>query len=388
VRVATLLVLPWLLAACATTMAPPPAGAPATAAPAAPAVKPPVQHEPPASEPALAAVEPQASNRERLQALIDISNCRGDQRKLAGPFQPRHLQRLLEQRNDLFSWVVAELHARKLPGQFVAMPVLESAYQADPGNRGAVRGLWQFAAATARRFGLQVDGQRDDRLSALASTHAALDHLGEMWQRWGDWRLAVVGFNAGEYAVTTALRRDPQALEQRRLPRSLPGRALQYAQRAQAVACLLLTEPDLQPWRQGVGRQQWRRPIQPGLRSLDDAATWLGSDRASLLRLNPELARRRFPLQQGEPVLALAGAGQKGPPALAAAVAQVAVATAPAAATTETPPAQQRVHVVARGDSPWTIARKHRIALRDLLHWNRLQADSVLQPGQRLRLEP
>src|SRR5690606_38425979 len=108
-----------------------------------------------------------------------------------------------------------------------------------------------------------------------ASTRAALDHLGEMWQRWGDWRLAVVGFNAGEYAVTTALRRDPQALEQGRLPRSLPARALQYAQRAQAVACLLLGEPSLQPWLDVPAPLLRAYPLPAGMRSLDDAAAWL-----------------------------------------------------------------------------------------------------------------
>lgn len=381
-RSVALIVLPWLLAGCATT-GPGPASAP-TALQPADAVEivplPPIAPAP--REPALVAMEPRASNRERLQALIDASACSGDQRKLAGPFQPRHLQRVLEQRNDLFSWVVAELHARKLPGQFVAMPVLESAYQADPGNRGAVRGLWQFSAGTARRFGLQVDSQRDDRLSALASTRAALDHLQEMWQRWGDWRLAVVGFNAGEYAVTTALRRDPQALEQGRLPRSLPARALQYAQRTQAVACLLLNEPGLQPWLDVPAPLLRAYPLPAGMRSLDDAVAWLGSDRATLLRLNPELGRRRFPLSQGETVLALAGGGQKGPPALAA------PGPAPVASTVEQGASTPRVHVVAHGDSPWTIARKYRVALRDLLRWNRLRGDSVLQPGQRLRLEP
>ena len=381
-RGVALMLLPWLLAGCATT-GPGPASAP-TALPPADAIEivplPPMAPAP--HEPALVAMEPRASNRERLQALIDAAVCTGDQRKLAGPFQPRHLQRVLEQRNDLFSWVVAEVHARKLPGQFVALPVLESAYQADPGNRGAVRGLWQFSAGTARRFGLQVDGQRDDRLSALASTRAALDHLGEMWQRWGDWRLAVVGFNAGEYAVTTALRRDPQALEQGRLPHSLPARALQYAQRAQAVTCLLLNEPGLQPWLDVPAPLLRAYPLPAGMRSLDDAVAWLGSDRATLLRLNPELGRRRFPLAQGETVLALAGGGQKGPPALAApGVATVAPSVGQGAST-------PRVHVVARGDSLWNIARKYRVALRDLLNWNRLRGDSVLQPGQRLRLEP
>jgi membrane-bound lytic murein transglycosylase D len=286
---------------------------------------------------------------------------------------------VLTQRNDLFSWVLAELHARRLPGQFIAMPVLESAFQADPGNRGAVRGLWQFSSGTARRFGLRIDAGSDQRLDPVAATRAALDHLADMWRRWGDWRLAVIGFNAGEHAVILALRRDPQALAAGRLPRGLPARALGYAERAHAVACLLLREPALAPFLDATPELLVLGTLPPGLRSLQDAASWLGSDTATLTRLNPQLSRLRFPLPAGVVVLVPPHQGQKGPPALAAAL------PLPPATTAETPP---RTHRVQRGDSPWSIARRYRIALRDLLRWNGLGNGSVLQPGQRLRLEP
>lgn len=45
-------------------------------------------------------------------------------------------------------------------------------------------------------------------------------------------------------------------------------------------------------------------------------------------------------------------------------------------------------HRVRRGDSPWTIARRYRIKLQDLLRWNNLNNNSILRPGQTLRLSP
>ncbi|NKI34043.1 LysM peptidoglycan-binding domain-containing protein [Wenzhouxiangella sp. XN79A] len=48
------------------------------------------------------------------------------------------------------------------------------------------------------------------------------------------------------------------------------------------------------------------------------------------------------------------------------------------------PAAQPARHVVQRGDSLWNISRRHRVGLDDLMRWNDLDADSVLQPGQQL----
>ncbi len=46
-----------------------------------------------------------------------------------------------------------------------------------------------------------------------------------------------------------------------------------------------------------------------------------------------------------------------------------------------------RTHVVARGESAWTIAQKHGVAPTDLLKWNRLSSDSVLREGDQLVID-
>jgi membrane-bound lytic murein transglycosylase D len=44
-------------------------------------------------------------------------------------------------------------------------------------------------------------------------------------------------------------------------------------------------------------------------------------------------------------------------------------------------------HVVQRGDSLWKIARKYKVKVDDLKSWNGMGGDTVLQPGQSLRIE-
>ena len=43
-------------------------------------------------------------------------------------------------------------------------------------------------------------------------------------------------------------------------------------------------------------------------------------------------------------------------------------------------------YVVRRGDSLWSIARKHNVRVNDLKNWNDLGSDTVLQPGQSLKV--
>jgi LysM repeat protein len=42
---------------------------------------------------------------------------------------------------------------------------------------------------------------------------------------------------------------------------------------------------------------------------------------------------------------------------------------------------------VARGDTPWSVARNAKIRVEDLMRWNRLTRNATLHLGQRLRLQ-
>ncbi len=76
--------------------------------------------------------------------------------------------------------------------------------------------MWQIDPDTAREEGLVVTADYDGRLDIAASTTAALSLIERYEKEFGDWRLADMAFNSGEYRVKNLLKgRDAHSLTRR-----------------------------------------------------------------------------------------------------------------------------------------------------------------------------
>ncbi len=93
-----------------------------------------------------------------------------------------------------------------LPEDLIYLALVESGcnpFAVSPAN--AV-GIWQFIEGTARHYGLKINYWIDERRDFLKATYAAARYLKRLYEIFGDWRLAVASYNAGEGRVSRALK--------------------------------------------------------------------------------------------------------------------------------------------------------------------------------------
>lgn len=289
----------------------------------------------------------------------------------------------------LFGYVVDALREASIPTEFALIPFVESGYRPGARSSAGPAGLWQMISVTARDHGVPMRAGYDGRLSPVDSTRAAVRYLKTLHGMFaGDWRLAGMAYNAGEYRVLNALKRSGQVARDAK-PEKLVGLSditTAYVRKLHALSCLIEQADDREEWMQALDRDVPRlETIElPGnVRTLDQWASRSGQDAKQLRRLNPVFADGRVTAAAGSPVRLLAIAGAA--PAIAQTDDPSPSPTAGVTAANEPP--QPRRHKVARGESLWTIARRYQVATRDLLQRNGLARTAVLKPGQTLVID-
>ena len=299
----------------------------------------------------------------------------------------------------LFGYVVDRLREVHLPTEYALIPFVESGYRPGARSPQGPAGLWQFIALTARNHKVPVRPGYDGRLSPVDSTDAAVRYLRTLHGMFaGDWRLAVMAFNAGENRVLGALRGSGQravGVDLDALP--MPAVSQAYVRKLQALSCILAEAGDDPQWQQALARpvpMLAPAEVPAQIASLDALARHHGADPAQLRRLNPVHGAGRIARAGSNPRVLLAAtsapaASPAGAPLLAGVPATADsedISDAMADASHLDLPAPRR-HVVARGESLWAIARRYNVALSDLLKRNGLQAGGVLRPGMVLAVE-
>ena len=119
------------------------------------------------------------------------------------------------------------LQKEGIPDEIAALVLVESAGQPTALSPKGARGIWQFMPDTARRYGLAVTADLDERIEVVKSTVAAARYLHDLYNRFGDWQLAFAAYNAGEQAVERAVARAGQA-DHLRVGRALPEETRNY----------------------------------------------------------------------------------------------------------------------------------------------------------------
>lgn len=94
-----------------------------------------------------------------------------------------------------------------IPDDFKYIAVVESSLNPGTTSHKGAGGYWQFMPATARLYGLRVNGKVDDRLDLTKSTHAAARYLKSLYSEFGDWTLVAAAYNVGGGSLRGSLKR-------------------------------------------------------------------------------------------------------------------------------------------------------------------------------------
>ena len=112
-------------------------------------------------------------------------------------YQKTQSYKMLHKAAEHFPVISPILASYGIPDDFKYMPVVESGLDPQITSHKGAGGYWQFMPATARLYGLKVNGSIDERLDLVKSTHAAAKYLKTLYKEFDDWALVAAAYNVG-----------------------------------------------------------------------------------------------------------------------------------------------------------------------------------------------
>ena len=110
------------------------------------------------------------------------------------------------QRAQRYAPVMQKILAeRGLPKDLIYLAMIESGFSAKAYSTAAAAGFWQFIGSTGRVFGLTHNTWIDERRDFIRATEAAASYLAQLYGQTGDWHLAWASYNAGEGRIRRAM---------------------------------------------------------------------------------------------------------------------------------------------------------------------------------------
>lgn len=285
---------------------------------------------------------------------------------------PKHFTIWLNRKGRYESMIREKLRAAGLPQDLLHLSMIESGFNPKAYSPAAASGLWQFLAASGKRFGLRVDRYVDERRDPERATDAAIGYLSFLYNRFGDWNLAMAGYNCGEGCIDRQIKRSGQEKPSYwDLP--LPAETRDYVPRIYAATIL-----SRNPAAHGLTVHPWAPvpydtfTVEGGIQ-LTKVAEALHCTTDTLVTLNPALVRKMTPPRKEAYVLKLPVGTREAFSLLYPGLEK----------SFSAPEPTRWVHRLRKGETLASVAARYGVSASEIRSWNRL-GKRKLRPGKTL----
>lgn len=117
----------------------------------------------------------------------------------------------IKRANRYFPVMAKILKEQNVPLDFLYLAVTESSMDYNAYSSAKAAGIWQFLSSTAKDYGLQVDGEVDERYDPEKSTVAACKYLKSAYNRYKHWPTVAASYNAGMSHISGELSKQSQS---------------------------------------------------------------------------------------------------------------------------------------------------------------------------------
>lgn len=280
------------------------------------------------------------------------------------------------------------LAKHKMPLELKYLAIVESALNPNARSPAGATGLWQFMYGTGKMFNLEVNSYIDDRSDPIKATEAACLYMKYLYGIYKDWSLVLAAYNSGPGNVNKAIRRSGGATDYWSLRPFLPRETAGYVPAFIAASYVM-----------HYAKEHKLYPIPPRKTFMDvdtvhvhqrvsfaQIATVLDMNVDDINYLNPSYLLGIIPYTNKYQVLTLPREkisvfvnneqtlyNYRPNESILDSLKMIKNAIS----------LEKKVHVVRRGESLSSIARKYRVTLNELKRWNNLKKN-VVPVGTRL----
>ena len=270
------------------------------------------------------------------------------------------------------------LREYRLPEDLVYVAMIESGFSPRARSFANAVGYWQFIEGTGKRYGLKVNSYVDERRDPVLSTRAAAEYFKDLYGIFASWHLVLASYNAGEYRVNRSVMRyytrDFWYLIQKR---SLPRETANYVPKF--IAAVRISK---NPKKYGFMKLDYQPPLEYDTVqlafpiSLKKIAVKTGIEYKEMQKLNPRYRGEYVPVEE-ETVIRVP-LGKKEKMALALAESKM---SRPKFAY-----ADHYWYRVRRGDTLYRLARRNRTTISTIRRMNKMRPRSILRAGRKIKL--